>query len=622
MDEEDLADAEETRKLQTSQAFAGLGLTQDDTTRSTGLAGLFRVEGETMGTRLLRKMGWKDGQGVGPKVRRTARLEVGNAKDRKTTYLFAPDNVIMVSFVKKTDRKGLGYKGEAKLAPIGSSAQTVIGQQSDDDEEEDDDMSKPAASLGFVPRRKKEAKGRGGIGIGVLNDTGSDDEDPYEMGPKISYNRVIGGQHKKKKKTKKERDRGDLASAAANPLLKSKPVFLSKKSLLGKIDAAIRRCHDGRLPLDGFVFGQGVDSLISEITSEGKYPPPKIPDGWTSSKQQPAQGTNPAAAYVSTADAAKSSNLDPKSRAAVLGEQQLPGKSVFDFLSPAARERVAAATGRTDLPEARGEIPAAYALSAEEKRQELLKDIPKLDKETALAAISRGASGGAPYADDEAKRSRYRTYLEHEAGRGSSLPTKPAGMSNDDWLREFHEFFNCARIFKPMSGFMASRFTTSSTKAASTDRADDKDLVTRPALKPLDPAEEAAKMGMYGSMTRSVQDFFPTRLLCKRMNVKPPAHVMPDHEASTGPSQPTSAPSMPQSDYGMGDRRLDFKAIEAGPGQPESAAEKLRSETRQAPRPVVDATRNDALEGKRPGEEVFKAIFGDSSDDEDDDDDD
>jgi len=31
---------------------------------------------------------------------------------------------------------------------------------------------------------------------------------------------------------------------------------------------------------------------------------------------------------------------------------------------------------------------------------------------------------------------------------------------------------------------------------------------------------------------------------------------------------------------------------------------------------VVDAERNDALEGQKAGEAVFKAIFGDDSDDE------
>ena len=74
------------------------------------------------------------------------------------------------------------------------------------------------------------------------------------------------------------------------------------------------------------------------------------------------------AAATFEADAAKSSQLNPLSRATILGEKQLPGKSVFDFLSISARDRLAAATGKADLPEAKGEIPEGYALSEEEKR--------------------------------------------------------------------------------------------------------------------------------------------------------------------------------------------------------------------------------------------------------------
>ncbi|XDG05624.1 hypothetical protein ABKA04_005239 [Annulohypoxylon sp. FPYF3050] len=643
MDEEDLADAEEARKLQTAQGFAGLGATDEDRlARRGGLTDLFRVKGDTMGKKLLRKMGWKDGQGIGPKVRRKARLDVSSGKSSSTaqdgneTFLFAPDNVPMISFNKKLDRKGLGHRGESRLTPMRASTRAEA-ESSSDEESRNGPLIRPNA----LKKKKPNKFGKGSIGIGVLNDTGSDDEDPYEIGPKISYNRVIGGDKKKKRATN--------TTTSANPSLRSAPVFISRKSALAQAGKNLRKCHDGRLPLDGFVFGTRTDELASSLNAEiNKYPPPQIPPDWKSSKQRKPDPSAPNAdsnsTYMSTADAARASKLDPRSRAALLGETQLQGKSVFDFLSSSARDRLASATGKTNLPPALGEIPAGFALSEAEKKQQLLRQIPELDKATAAAAIARGASGGlAPYADDEAKRGRYRGYLEWAAGFASEPPVKPVNASAEDYLREMHEFQKCALIFKPMTGAMASRFTTSTSSSlkgtGNGGDGDGKDLVSRPPPKPTDPAEQAAKMGMYGSMTRSSADFYPTRLLCKRFNVKPPAHVQPDQDseaASAGPAKSRAADPFrtfssggvysesamtldelvrsAQTTQGVGESVTGFsgetstpastKALEAPPPLP-------------AAQVMVNAEVNEVLEGKPAEDDVLKAIFGDSSDDED-----
>lgn len=598
MDDEDIADAEESRRIQTSQAFAGLGANDDDTARATGLAGLFHVQGETMGTKLLKKMGWREGQGIGPKVRRRAKLDLESRPESEDTYLFAPDNVAMIGFLRKADRKGLGYEGESKLVPLASLRSQQLTQ--DDDKGEDEDSLNFGRPISASVSKKKDKKSRGGIGIGMLNDTGSDDEDPYEIGPRISYNRVVGGTKGKKK--------SPSSSTSVNPALKSKPVFMPKKNALTQASAGLRKCHDGRPPLEGFVLAQNPDPIITMITENGKYPPPQIPNDWESSKK-PETTEKPQ--YTSTADAAKASQLNPTARAALLGENPLPGKSVFDFLSPAARDRVAAATGKANLPQAKGEVPEGYALSEEEKKRYFLDRIPALDKQSALGAIARGASGGGPYGDNENKRARYRGYLELQAGLRSEPPDRPVTMTTDEWMQEFHEFYNVARIFRPMTGSMASRFTTSSTPSTMATGSDgkvgDAGLLAKPPEKPEDPTEAAAKMNLYGTMTRTVRDFHPSRLLCKRFNVKPPAHVQA--EGSMNRSEANRAEAVPidgalrdipnPSLLGMMPRE-----VEPSPGPQKQSTN------------AIDMSRSDALEGKRPGEEVFKAIFGDSSDEE------
>ena len=602
MDEEDIADAEDARRVQTAEGFAGLGSTQDDAVRRGGLLDLFRIGGETIGVKLLKKMGWREGQGVGPKVRRKARLDdverPGN--DADATHFFAPENTHMISFIRKNDHKGLGFDGETKL----SSSHGAESDMVKSDDEGDDDRAL------LVPRISKKKKPKtSGIGIGILNDTGSDDEDPYEIGPRISYNRVIGGDKKKKKPI----------NGAVNPLLKSKPVFISKKVAMAKASAGLRKCHDGRLPLDGFILSSN-DEFSSVIQTAGNYAPPKIPEGWKSTKQPKPGYQN--ATYLSTAEAAKTSKLDPKSRASILGEAALPGKSVFDFLSPAARDRLAAASGKNNLPAALGEIPEGYGMTEEEHQKDLLAQIPKVDKYTADAALSRGASGFMPYGEDESKRTRYRAFLENQAGINPNLPERSPAISRDDWLKELREFANCAQIFKPMSGMMATRFTSSTTAPKLASDAPDstagESLISKPAPKPEDPAEQAARLGMYGPMTRSSQDWYPTRLLCKRFNVKPPAHVQPgatEHDEG-GPTR-TTAPDL-VSKTAIDDMMRQSGGFNPNWNQRTSGTKPTRPVSVEKPKEVfVDADRNEVLEGQRAGEAVFKAIFGDDSDDDD-----
>lgn len=571
MDDEDLADAAEAQKVHTSDAFAGLG--GRSAPGGGGLAGLLRAQGnDTMGFKLLRRMGWKDGQGIGPKVRRAARLDTGKATEGQETHLFAPDDVPMFQYARKTDRKGLGHAGESGLSRP--------SQDRDEEEDEDDGAGRPSFSLVAGPRKKANKPSRG-IGVGILNDNGSDDEDPYEIGPKIRYNRVLGGD--KKKKAKKAQ-KG--AAAAVNPSLGSAPVFVPKTARAG---GRLGRCHDGRLPPDGFVLARLTEDFAALLS---QYAPPPVPEGWTSKKQL---DTTDKAKYISMADAAKASTLDAKARAALLGETALPGKSVFDYISSSGRDKLATASGRTDLPQGLGEVPEEYRISPEEALRRLRDRVPLLDRETALAALARSTGLGGPYADDEDKRQRYRAYLDTQANEPDRCPpNKPPGVSDDEYVREMTEFYNCARIFKPMTGFMASRFTT----AKSTTPQQQEQRAREPSPeKPADPAEEAARMGMFGRLTRSVADFYPSRLLCKRFNVRPPAHVQGEagrQEASRGQeeAQPVSLKALPEPET-----------------RPEASEVKPEVEE-------VDPGRNDAVEATAAHEKVLAAIFGDDSDDD------
>ena len=632
MDEEDIADAEEARKVQTADAYSAIGSTADEVSQKATVMDLFKTSGETMGVKLLRKMGWRDGQGIGPKVRRKARLgeDAGlGSGELQETHLFAPDNSEMIAFGRKSDRKGLGFESEGRLGETSTPEQQSKSRLAavNGDEEDAGIGTLPAKSL----MRKKKTATRGSFGVGILNDNGSDDDDPYSMGPQISYNRVIGGGKKK----------NPLSSSrtAANPLLNSKPIFISKKAAATKTASTFRRCHDGRLPLDGFVLSSNPDPLSSILSSDNKYPPPVIPPDWKSAKRTTSNPLSVPSTYLSTAEVAKASTLSPKSRAALLGESQLPGKSIFDFLSTTARSRIATATKNPNLPPALNEASSSNTTSAPSTRT-LSSLIPQLDPQTALTALGRGTAGWMPYAEDPSKRTRYRSFLEIRAGLRdpqSSLPDRAPGHSTDEWATEMREFAHAAQIFKPMTGMMASRFTSASSapKLASDrpdaqsaprgekgeERVEEENLVSRPAEKKKDPAEEAARLGMYGPLTRSTQAWHPTRLLCKRFNVRPPAHVMVDPGAAALSTEKLELVGKREMEEMMREGnvgRMGMRDAGAGmtPGETGIDEGGAGGALPKREEVIVDPERNDALEKERPSDAMFKAVFGSDSEDD------
>ena len=110
-------------------------------------------------------------------------------------------------------------------------------------------------------------------------------------------------------------------------------------------------------------------------------------------------------------------------------------------------------------------------------------------------------------------------------------------------------------------------------------------------------------MGMYGKMTRSTAEFYPTRLLCKRFNVRPPAHSQGD-EAGAKAGEPGRDEASRQA--GRAEQaqvqlplREEAKLLAARPAEEKAAEE-------------VDPEKNEAVEGTAAHAEVLRAIFGDS----------
>ena len=141
MDEEDFAATEEHKNLEISRDFTGFGSTADELTRRAKLTVMDLLKtppDETMGVKLLKKMGWKEGQGIGPKVKRAVIVSDDGtsheAEQPGVMHYFAPQNSALVTLEKKENYSGLGYTGslqesthEQKLEPNAEKLSTRKG---------------------------------------------------------------------------------------------------------------------------------------------------------------------------------------------------------------------------------------------------------------------------------------------------------------------------------------------------------------------------------------------------------------------------------------------------------------------------------------------------------------
>jgi G patch domain-containing protein 1 len=365
MDEEDLAELAEQQHVSTKAQFEGLGGTAEEL-NGRGAGDLFddmiRPKEDTIGIKILRKMGWREGQGVGPRVQR--KLMGDNDDGDEATYSLAPTNTAIVALERKTNSHGLGYTSQPGL-----------------ERRTEKPVKKKVTTTAKMPMR-------GSMGIGVLNE--DDDEDPYDLGPsRDQYSRTVV--------PKREKVEKHTFKVAA------KHTFASKqKSSSSTSSPASRRGHDGRLPLPGFTLSETPFTLTDQwyaqsIQTNNRFTPPEIPENWTPRPPvlgAPAPGPS---AQVS---------LAPRDRGAMLGEKPLPGKSVFAFLTPEARAQISQATGKTNLPPALGEVGPT---SSKPKGISAKSGLPSIPKDTAIAALS---GGFMPYGDDLQKQKRYRGYLE------------------------------------------------------------------------------------------------------------------------------------------------------------------------------------------------------------------
>ncbi|NWI89168.1 GPTC1 protein, partial [Pitta sordida] len=513
---DDFASKAKDRVKEKARQIAGAVAAIPGTTAFDDLIGPSKI---TVGVELLRKMGWKEGQGIGPRVKRKpcrqkpdstvkiygCALPPGlseGSEDEEEEYqpenvTFAPKDVMPVDLTPKENVHGLGYKGlDPSQALFGASGREHLNLFPGGSE----DTSSLLGDLRHTKGRKLGITGQA-FGVGALEE---EDDDIYATDTLSKYDTVL-----------KDEEPGDgLYGWTAPKQYKSKKRPERELKYIGKI-------------LDGF-------SLTSKSSTPIKiYPPPNLPRNY-----RPVHYFRPVIAagnensllqkalQESTgkleSDAAHQSRhaLNAAQRRELLGETGLkgPAPSVLEYLSEKDRERLKEvkqaseqqAKAKIVAQQSQNRFQAASPEDASHKWQTLLGS----------QLANAGSSDFKPFARNPEKQKRYENFVKSlKQGEKADALERFLDPNMTEWERgrEQEEFLRAAMFYRTSSSTLASRFT----RAKHEDDVD-KVEVPRDQENDIDDKETAVKMKMFGKLTRDKFEWHPDKLLCRRFNVRDP----------------------------------------------------------------------------------------------------
>ncbi|KAJ9586453.1 hypothetical protein L9F63_019891 [Diploptera punctata] len=415
---------------------------------------------ETVGIKLLVKMGWKPGQGIGPRVTKAEKKKMkeeygrmkqkvygcslpdeiketkqpesdGNSTDDENyeNITFAPEDFQPALCKPKDNLFGLGYSGLDRRPVLSSHI----------------NLFEPTA-LKMKEKKKKVLITGQAFGVGAFEE---EDEDIYCQEDMSQYDFSLESTSKQKSQE------------------------TNSKSLQ----------NYGEEILQGFILG-----LRSEVFKK-HFPPPLIPHGFEPTHKSRKSRFGP---EMKQSDNSKKKGLQ--------------------------RHTITAAERAAILEE-----PTVKSHSNEEntvnKVEIDVKSDPVVSKITDKLTVSTklGFSSFRPFAADSEKEKRYEQYLELlKKGEKERLSYyQPLTMTEWERERERVEFEKAAVLYKPLSGMMSDRFVSAT-------HPDDLNNPLASLSKPVDEEGDkitAVKMKMFGRLTREETDWRPCSLLCKRFNV-------------------------------------------------------------------------------------------------------
>ncbi|SCV67959.1 BQ2448_80 [Microbotryum intermedium] len=564
MDQEDLEELASSRQLETSSSYSAppppsstydplMGLFGHATPSTSyptiapaqaSLASWVEPSSSRIGAELMRKMGWRPGQGCGPRVTRAQRkkqaLEFGIELDineegeeddvERSRYYYAPLDrpLMLLSAVSASQEKGRGL-GYDRLG----------GREGE--------------------RRRKMQEER--LSEGIERKAGiGDGEDPYGESEQMRSSRV------------------ELVDVMIDDDDNDDDEGMER---MGRKRDETRRgkdetFHDGVKVLSAFV----LDHEPYEPPTSSQLPP-NPPKDWRpnptkiwADEQAEAMGTAAVASAQPGKEDRGHTQLSADQRGRLLGEKlpAPPPKSVFEYLSSKGKERLSTLSTIGYLP------PSSVTSSgtssnltplggnrshisrppppAQEPDEEFT--IPSLDSSTASLAL-RGFQpfSSASTSPDPTRQARYTLFLQYSAHQlppsiqgfpfgPRSLPlSSPSNSTSTLTLtrlqtmkelnKELRDYVAAAKVFKPVSGMLGNRFTSGTSASALLVPHVEPGLYTPPVKRTVEVqglvepvVDEKFKL------TRTTTVFKPDKLVCKRFGVVDPFSVRKGEQDEEG----------------------------------------------------------------------------------------
>ncbi|XP_017957616.1 G patch domain-containing protein 1 homolog isoform X2 [Drosophila navojoa] len=474
---------------------------------------LLRPVRDKVAVRILKSMGWKPGQGVGPRQTRKEKRQA-TARNKREQYLldhygdeglpssakqqnredaaddedsededddeditFAPDDYEPMFYTPKDNRFGMSYSGLSRAPVLSKSSTSATPMQ----------HINLFGQLETATKQKPFSIRGQAFGVGAFEE---EDEDIYAKDDMTRYDFSLADKQPQKKKAQYVQQRHviDGFSEDKSNITHNKPFVID-------------------LPRDF------------------------KPRNWLQRRSRFTPLDAERARKIAETDYKKAGlgrhDLNPEQRAQLLGESQVKKNPFKTASSVSTQEQQERSKSLLELISAKSsnftkgglittageELPAATVapveLSKELKESNTALQAQAASKTKNLAS-SQPSSGFKPFLADEAKQQRYEKFLAANLKDDKEITEflaelQPVTLSLWDREMEKKEFMQASKIYRPLAGLMLDRFVSEATVQEGNAKQD---------VQP----EEKLKI----VMKRTKVMWKPSALLCKRYNIAEP----------------------------------------------------------------------------------------------------